>query len=113
MLTMQWMTGHDGRLVATWTQSAEPGSPGGREETIMLKMKWTMDHEGRLVPTPAQSGEPQSSKDPPGSKVRRLVSRCLLTIMRTVHRELAALALWKSIRHASPTFAARSFFGRD
>ena len=55
MLKMKWMTDHDGRLVSTWIQSGEPGSTGGREETIMLKMKWTMDLWGCLVTTPAQS----------------------------------------------------------
>ena len=63
MLKMKWMTDHDGRLVATWIQSDEPGSTGGREETIMIQMKWTMDLRGCLVTTPAQSAEPQSSKD--------------------------------------------------
>jgi high affinity Mn2+ porin len=73
MFKMQWLTDHDGRLVATWIQSGELGSSGGREATIMLKMKWTIGHEGRLVPTPAQSGEPQSSQAHPASKVPRWV----------------------------------------
>jgi hypothetical protein len=91
LLKMKWMMDHECRLVATWIQSAEPDSPGCREQTIMVKMKWMMDHECRLVPTPAQSGEPQSSKDHPGSKVPRWVRLCLLTIMRTtVHQEVAA-----------------------
>jgi hypothetical protein len=76
MLKMKWMTDHDGRLVATWIQSGEPGFTGCREATIMLKMKWTIDPEGRLGATPAQS-----AKGHPGSKASRWVSLCLLTII--------------------------------
>ena len=81
MLKMKWMTDHDGRLVATWAQSDEPGSTGGREGTIMIKMIWIMDHKDRLVASPAQYGELQSSQDHPGARVPRLVRPFLLTIM--------------------------------
>ena len=57
MLIMKWMTAHDGRLVATWIQSAESGCAGCCEAAIMVKLKWTMDRDGRLARTPAQSGE--------------------------------------------------------
>jgi high affinity Mn2+ porin len=84
MLKMRWMTDDDGRLVATWIQSGEPGSPGGREATIVLKKKWTMDHAGRLVPTPAHFGEPQPSEDPPGSKVRRWIRLFALVVFAPI-----------------------------
>ena len=77
MLKMKWLTNHDGRLVATWIQSGEPGSSGCREATIILKMQWTTDGDGRLVPTPVQSGEPQPWKDHAGSKASRWVRLCL------------------------------------
>jgi hypothetical protein len=68
MLKMKWMTDHDGRLFATWTQSAEPGSSGQRGETIMLKMKWTMDYEARLV-----SGWPLTDDCPHASGFSRVL----------------------------------------
>jgi hypothetical protein len=105
MLKMKWITDRDGRLVATWIQSGESDSTGGRKDAVMLKMQWAMDHEGRPLPTSAQPGEPESSKDPPGSKVPRLVSRSLLAIMRTLSTgKSRRWPSWKSIRHATQRF---------
>jgi hypothetical protein len=73
MLKMKWMTDHDGRLVATWTQSNEPGPTGGREETIMIQMKWAVDLWGCLVTTPAQSPIANS-----GLRLPRLVRPCFM-----------------------------------
>jgi hypothetical protein len=61
MLKMRWTRDHDGRLVATWIQTSEPGSTDGRQKLLIFKMQWTIDHEGHLVPNPAPSGESQLS----------------------------------------------------
>ena len=103
MLKMNWMTGHDGRLVATWNQSDEPGFAGCREATIMLKLKWAMDRDGRLVAIPVQSGENTPSEGRVEAEISWSILRKTLLLLIWVLMVVPTLALAQDAESAAPS----------